>query len=346
MASPWLALMRSFMEAALMCTCSFAAAGGRSRSALRAGLFALAPTMVMAAEPGPAPSPDKLVNSAQVITPSGIRIHALRTGWIAVKATHRELDVPRWLALASILLGRSWAEWMPIIVFVVEHPEGVFLVDTGPSPRINDADYFACDPANAFFYERNMRFVVPAGDTLAPRLAEAGIDPSRVRTLLITHFHADHIGSVDVVPRARVLTGAGNWPRHTGSFTCRLPEGFAPSAVAFDGSPIASFAASHTLTSDGKVRVVPLPGHTPGHVGLAVTDAGHTWLMVGDATFDADQTQRGAVTGVSQDFDGAVATQAQLKDASSMASVTLLPAHDLSVFRRLTNSRRTESQPR
>jgi N-acyl homoserine lactone hydrolase len=346
MASSWIALMRSFLEGALMCTCSFAAACGRYRSVLRAGLFALVPTIVTAADPGPAPPSDKLVDSAQVTTPSGIRIHALRTGWVGVKTTHRELDVPRRLALASILLGRSWAEWMPIMVFVVEHPEGVFLVDTGPSPRINDANYFACDSANAFFYERNMRFAVPAGDTLAPRLAEVGIDPSRIRTLLITHFHADHIGGVDVVPRARVLTGAGNWPRHAGSFTCRLPEGLAPSAVAFDGPPIVSFPASHALTSDGKVRVVPLPGHTPGHVGLAVTDAGHTWLMVGDATFDADQTQRGAVTGVSQDFDRAVATQAQLKDASLMASVTVLPAHDLSVFRRLTNSHRTDSQLR
>jgi N-acyl homoserine lactone hydrolase len=339
MASSMPSLMRSLMEVALVCMCSLVAAGGMSRSIVRACLFTLVPTVAAAAEPGPAPTLDKLMSVAHVMTPSGIRIHALRTGWVAVKTTHRELDVPRWLAIPSIVMGRRWAGRMPIIVYVVEHPAGVFLVDTGPSPRINDSDYFACDPANAFFYGRNMRFAVPDGDTLAPRLAEAGIDPDRVRTLLITHFHADHIGGVDVVPRARVLTGSGNWPRHTGSFTCRLPAGFAPSVVPFDGPSIASFSASHALTSDGKIHIVPLPGHTPGHVGLAVTDAGHTWLMVGDATFDGDQTLRGAVAGVSQDFDRALATQAQLKEVSSSASVTVLPAHDLSVFMRLAHGR-------
>jgi hypothetical protein len=39
-------------------------------------------------------------------------------------------------------------------------------VDTGPSPLINDANYCACDKTNQFFYQRNMRFSVPAGDTL------------------------------------------------------------------------------------------------------------------------------------------------------------------------------------
>jgi hypothetical protein len=120
-------------------------------------------------------------------------------------------------------------------------------------------------------------------------------------------------GGVDVVPRAQVLTGEGNWPRHTGSFTCRLPKDLVPSMVAFDGPPMVSLPASHALTADGKVRVVPLPGHTPGHVGLAVTD---------------------------------VATQARLKAAFSSPSVTVLPAHDPSVFKRLKDSRRADAQPR
>ena len=314
---------------------------GTFRPALSAGSLALmtAWSLAAASPMAPAPSPDSLPAVAQVTTPSGIRIHALRTGWVGVKATHRELDVPRWLALPSILLGQRWADWMPIIVFAVEHPEGVFLVDTGPSPRINEADYFACDSANAFFYQRNMRFAVPARDTLSPRLAEVGIAADKVATVLITHFHADHIGGVDVVRRARMLTGAGNWPRHTGSFTCRLPTGFTPSPVRFEGDTLLSLPASAALTADGKVRVVALPGHTPGHVGLAVSDGGHTWLMVGDATFDEDQTLRGAVTGVSQDIALAVASQRQLKALLDSAAVTLLPSHDPSVFARLAKPR-------
>jgi glyoxylase-like metal-dependent hydrolase (beta-lactamase superfamily II) len=63
------------------------------------------------------------------------------------------------------------------------------------------------------------------------------------------------------------------------------------------------------LTRDGKVHIVPLPGHTPGHVGVAVTDGGRTWIMAGDATFDQGQSERGALAGVTQDFDRAVGSQ-------------------------------------
>jgi N-acyl homoserine lactone hydrolase len=312
-----------------MCTCLT-----RHKHAPYLAALGLLPAFLLAAEP--LPVPDGLPAVAQVVTASGIRIHALRTGWVGVKGTHRELDVPRWMALPSIFLRRNWAAWMPIIVFAVEHPEGVILVDTGPSPKINEADYYACDSSNELFYKQNMRFSVPVGDTLGPRLAQVGIDPARVTSVVVTHFHADHIGGVDVVPKARFFTGAGNWPQHTGSFTCRLPSGFAPSTVDFASAGTASvMATSQPLTADGKVRIVPLPGHTPGHVGMAVTDGGHTWLMAGDATFDQDQTSRGAVTGISQNIPMAIATQALLKHLSASSSLTMLPAHDPSVFTRM-----------
>jgi N-acyl homoserine lactone hydrolase len=310
----------------------------RSQSKLRWGrwgLIGLLPALAFAAEPWPDPPVDSLPTMAQVSTASNIRIHALRTGWVGVKGTHRELDVPPWMALPSIVLGRSWAEWMPITVFVVEHPEGVFVIDTGPSPRINEPDYFACDKGNEFFYKRNMRFFVPTGDTLGPRLAQAGIDAKRVKGLVITHFHADHVGGVDLLPQAKVYTGTGNWPQHVGAFTCRLPAGFQPSLVRFDNPDFSTEKQGHALTSDGKVQIVPLPGHTPGHVGVSVTDGGRTWLIAGDATFDQDQTDRGAVTGVSQNINQAIQTQGALRRASASSRLTLLPAHDPSVFKRL-----------
>jgi N-acyl homoserine lactone hydrolase len=296
--------------------------------------YGVAPWAMAADSP---PPPQDLANPgvASVVTASGMRIHAWRTGWVGVKGTHRELDVPDWMALPSILLGRQWAAWMPIIVFAVEHPEGVIVVDTGPAAEINDAGYFDCDKRNAWFYQRNMRFAVPPNEMLGARLQQAGIEPSRVNRLVITHFHADHVGGVHLLPQARAYTGPDHWPHHVGAFTCRLPLGFEPVPVAFKPEPVVGLSQSHALTSDGKVRIVPLPGHTPGHVGLAVSDGGRTWLMAGDATFDEGQTDRGAVTGVSQDIGQARVTQGVLKQTLAQRGVVLLPSHDPTVFMRL-----------
>lgn len=295
----------------------------------------LAGCTVPAAHPAPSPGSDPLPLQAEITTASGIRIIAMRTGMVQIKTQHREVTVPRLLATPAIFLGSNWADWMPIISFAIVHPEGTVLVDTGPAADVNAEDYYGCDPFNAVFYKRNLRITVARDETLAARLAAAGVEPANVTKLVVTHFHADHIGNVDLVPRAAFYTGEGNWPKHVGSFTCRIKSGRVPDSPTYSKSGIEGFEQSMALTRDGKVHIVPLPGHTPGHVGVAVTDGGRTWIMAGDATFDQGQSTRGALAGVTQDFDRAQASQSLLNRLWTRANVVVLPAHDASVFERL-----------
>jgi hypothetical protein len=60
-----------------------------------------------------------------------LRVHAVRSGFVACKEAHRTLAVPDVLRLPAIVMGRRWTEWMPVYLFAVVHPEGVWLVD-GP----------------------------------------------------------------------------------------------------------------------------------------------------------------------------------------------------------------------
>lgn len=292
-------------------------------------VFALTACAAVPEPPLPASTPAV----ASFTTPGGLKLHALRTGWVDVKQAHREFDGPDFWALPAILLG-AWSPWMPIISYVVEHPEGVFLVDTGPPPDIQAPDFYDCDPNNGFFYRLNLRFALSSAETLLPRLRQVGLAPEQIKTVLITHFHADHIGGIPLLPGARFLTGPGNWPSHVGALTCHLPADFVPEILEYTDGPVGPFPHSRALTADGRLRVVPLPGHTPGHAGLLVSDGGHLWLMAGDATFDLPQTLRGGVTAVSQNLAQARQTQALLRKAVE-AHVRLLPAHDASAFRRL-----------
>ena len=60
-----------------------------------------------------------------------------------------------------------------------------------------------------------------------------------------------------------------------------LAAGLTPRLVDFSGPAAGPFAASH-VAGDGRLLVVPLPGHTPGHAGLLVD--GET-LLAGDASW-------------------------------------------------------------
>jgi glyoxylase-like metal-dependent hydrolase (beta-lactamase superfamily II) len=63
-----------------------------------------------------------------------------------------------------------------------------------------------------------------------------------------------------------------------------LPAGLEPRLVEPARGGPSPFGGSYDVAGDGRLLVVPLPGHTPGHLGLLVGDGGHpTHLLAGDA---------------------------------------------------------------
>lgn len=105
-----------------------------------------------AAPPNPKP--------ASFETHTGIKVHVVQTGWIAVKKNFRELSGPAWLRVPSIVLDKQWTEWLPIQFFVIEHPDGLVVFDTGETARVHEAGYFDCRPGNEWFYRNQLKFAV------------------------------------------------------------------------------------------------------------------------------------------------------------------------------------------
>ena len=71
-----------------------------------------------------------------------VRVHLFSTGRVAVKTRFKEARVSGWLSIADFIFDRRWTEWLPIWVMVVEHPEGIFVVDTGERAEVCEPGYF------------------------------------------------------------------------------------------------------------------------------------------------------------------------------------------------------------
>lgn len=71
-----------------------------------------------------------------------MKIHAIQTGTVAVTTAWREGVGHGRRRLLNTILDRKWTEPLPIYAFVVEHPEGVIVVDTGETARASLHDYF------------------------------------------------------------------------------------------------------------------------------------------------------------------------------------------------------------
>ena len=174
-----------------------------------------------------------------------------------------------------------------VYCLLVETSDGLAMVDTG----FGLGDYAQPSPLMRLFMVllRNPRDVE---ETAVRQVAALGYDPSEVQHIVCTHLHLDHAGGLPDFPQAKVHVYR---PEYEAAMARRgvmghfyRPEHWAhgPRWVLHDLSGATWFGFDCLPVVDGlspKILLLPLPGHTPGHCGVAVeTKAG--WLLhCGDA---------------------------------------------------------------
>jgi len=186
-------------------------------------------------------------------------------------------------------LQDAWrTESVPVHVVLVEHPQGLCLFDTGQTSAAAGPGYFPW--WHPFF--RLARFELGPDDEAAAQLGRRGITADRVRWVVLSHLHTDHVGGLDAFRHASVFVSTVEWDRARGLagsmrgyLPKRWPPSIAPPLVDYGAGPFGPFRDAFDLLGDGSLVLVPLPGHTAGHMGMVVTIPGGRWLLAGDAAF-------------------------------------------------------------
>ena len=168
---------------------------------------------------------------------------------------------------------------IPVPAYIIEHPKGLAVFDTGLRSGLSDAS----DPAHAQYGAIQIRAELPEGGDLASHLHAIGHDPKDVRYLINSHLHFDHCGGNHQVPNAPLLVQQREW--HAG----RTPElqqkvGFDPNDYAL-GHDVIELDGEHDLFDDGSVTLFPTYGHTPGHQSLKLRTATGEVVLTADACY-------------------------------------------------------------
>jgi glyoxylase-like metal-dependent hydrolase (beta-lactamase superfamily II) len=189
----------------------------------------------------------------------------------------------------------------PSRAYLVETRKGLYLWDTGYAERFRSAT-----SVGVF---RLYAWVTPIyfsqQESLLAQLQHIGVRASDIDTLVLSHFHADHVAGMRDFPQARLLGSATGWDavRKLRGFAA-VQQAFVPDLIPTDvearmqfieGMPeidlpseLAPFTRGWDITGDREFIVVNLPGHVRGHIGAFVqTDAGWT-LLASDAAWVAD----------------------------------------------------------
>ena len=173
------------------------------------------------------------------------------------------------------------------------------------------------------------------------RLKAAGVSPDEVDVVLCTHLHADHVGWntkldngrwVPTFPKARYLIGKTELA-HWQALEAKEPGAHNHAAYADSVLPVIEAGLSEKV-DDGfelakGMRIEPLPGHSPGQVGLCLDCRSHgKTLFCGDAIHSPVQVyQPGWASAFCSDRDQAVATRLALLDRAAETGELLVPAH-------------------
>ena len=302
----------------------------------------------------PAPAPDPADPRPQpqsvelTIAGAPVRVHALPTGTVRIKHCHRQLCGPEQRSYRrrffDILRDDRFVEPMPIWTYLIEHPAGRFLIDTGGDTAFADPDSWSCDPVSGRINRSILAVDVRAGERLGERLAALDLEPAQLEAAIITHLHVDHTGGVaeldvPVYLGARDLDAA----RDIGATLCRfvtgaqlVPLGAAEGAPRPGDAGDAQLGPGHALTKDGRLRVYPTPGHTPGSLTVRLeSDQGDLWF-IGDTSFDERHLDPQAPTaGIHFDMAETRALQGRLQALARTTAALMLPAHDDDVGPRL-----------
>lgn len=238
-----------------------------------------------------------------------MKMHVLSGGRLRVRKAMYDADAPRGETLD-----------VPVSCILLRHDQGNVLFDTGCNPAA------AVDPqARWGDLAKIMTPVAPPEDNVVTGLGAVGLSCDDIDVVVCSHLHADHCGCNTFFKRATVVIHAKEIE------AARAPDALAAGYIAAEWEQATAPDALHgerDLFGDGRLVILPLPGHTPGTIGaLVALEKSGTFLLASDTVSLRSTLDTGVIPRNTRDPDALARSLAEVRRIEA-AGATVLCGHD------------------
>ncbi|HUA32564.1 MAG TPA: N-acyl homoserine lactonase family protein [Candidatus Binataceae bacterium] len=193
-----------------------------------------------------------------------VRLRPMLCGWLEAEAR-------------ALLKNEPGRLKLPIPSFLIEHPKGRVVFDTGLHRDLQSGGERLGGLAKVF------NIYYKPGEDLGARLRAFDTDPAKVDFVINSHLHFDHVGGNADLPNAKLIVQRKEWEAASDPEQVKR-NGY--NRADFDlGHQLKLVDGEHDVFGDGTVVCVPSYGHTAGHQSLRVRLEGAEVLLTADSCY-------------------------------------------------------------
>lgn len=262
-----------------------------------------------------------------------IKIHVLQTGRVKVDEAlpfYKKSWNP--LAFAGIFRSKEHKIWLPVSAYLIEHPKGLVLFDTGWSKSVRNVTN---QNKNRLFGEIS-EAGLPEGKAVDEQLLSLGYTSKDLDYIILSHLDGDHAGGLQLVKDAQnILVSREELEANKGwskaiRYNSKLWEGTTLKTFDFDNSGIGPMGRSFDLFNDGSLILIWTPGHSKGLVSLMIKNDSEDYvLLVADTGYAKKSWENLIIPGISINKKQAYQSLKWVKEmASQQNCLAALANHD------------------
>ena len=271
-----------------------------------------------------------------------MKIHVLHTGEVRVSPyLPFGGDNCNLLKASGMTTPKEDWIWLPVSVYLIEHPKGLILVDTGwhrdMSPEgVYDKAAQIKSLGSRILYNVNQG-QIPLGEAVDEQLETMGIKPADLDYVLLTHLDCDHANGLRAVKDAKHIIVAQeelDCARKNGFIRYKKKwwEGVDLQTIEWNGTE-GPAQKSFDLFGDGCIKMINIPGHCDGLCAVKITrEDGRYVLLFSDGGYATKSWKEMITSGVSLDKEKQRKSLQWIREQSMDANcIESLATHDTDI---------------